>query len=270
MPQNDLWKGTMKLSRRQFLHLAAGAAALPAISRVAKAQSYPTRPITMIVPQSPDTGFDAWTRIVAERMRGSLKQPIIVENIPGADGNLGTGRAARARPDGYTIIIGSNSTHVLNAALYSLPYDVLNDFAPISPVVMTPYALFAKRTMEAKDLHELIAWLKANPNKASAAFNLGSNHILSAYFQKETATQFTLVPYRGAAIQDLVAGRIDLFFSNAVTYLPLVRAGSIKAYGDERQALGVCARHSDLCGDGPADDVSFRLDWTFRAQGHTE
>jgi tripartite-type tricarboxylate transporter receptor subunit TctC len=149
---------------------------------------------------------------------------------------LGTGRAARARPDGYTIITGSVSTHVLNAALYSLPYDVLNDFAPTSPVVMTPYALFAKRTMQAKDLHELIAWLKANPNKASAAFTLGSNHVLSAYFQKETATQFALVPYRGAAMQDLVAGQIDLYLSN-LSYLPLVRAGSIKAYavtGDRR------------------------------------
>ena len=188
----------MNLSRRGFLHLAASAAALPAASRMAKAQTYPTRPITMIVPQSPGTtALDVSARIVAERMRGSLKQPIVVENVPGADGNLGTGRAARSRPDGYTIMMGSNSTHVLNAALYSLPYDVLNDFAPISPVTTAPYALFAKKTMQAKDLHELIAWLKANPNKASVAFTLGSNHVLSAYFQKETATQFTLVPYRG-------------------------------------------------------------------------
>ena len=140
----------MKFPRRNFLHLAAGAAALPAVSRFAWAQTYPTRPITMVVPNSPGTRTDAWTRIVAERMRGSLKQPIIVENILGADGNIGTGRAARARPDGYTIITGSNSTHALAAALYSLPYDVLNDFAPISPVVMTPYALFAKKTIQAR------------------------------------------------------------------------------------------------------------------------
>ena len=219
----------MKLPhRRQFLHLAGGAAALLPASRFGWAQAYPTRPITMIVPAGPGSAFDTSARIVADRMRGSLKQPIIVENIPGADGNLATSRVARARPDGYTIIQGSNSTHVLNAALYSLPYDVLNDFVPISPVVMIPSALFAKKTMQAKDLHELIAWLKANPNKASVAFTLGGNHVLSAYFQKETATQFTLVPYRGAVIQDLMAGQIDLYISN-VTYLPLVRAGSIKA-----------------------------------------
>jgi tripartite-type tricarboxylate transporter receptor subunit TctC len=196
---------------------------------MARAQTYPTRPITMIVPTGPG-GFDTYTRIVAERMRGSLKQPIIIENVSGADGSLGTGRAARAKPDGYTIITGSNSTHVLNAALYSLPYDVLNDFAPISPVVMTPYALYSKRTMQAKDLPELIAWLKANP-KSLVGFSLSSTHVMSAYFQKETGTQLILVPYRSGAavIQDLVAGQIDLLFSN-VSYLPLVRAGSIKAY----------------------------------------
>jgi tripartite-type tricarboxylate transporter receptor subunit TctC len=222
----------MKLHRRGFLHLAVGATALSTALRSARAQTYPTRPITMIVPAGPGGTFDTWARIVAERMGGSLKQPIIVENVTGADGNLGIGRAARARPDGYTIITGSFSTHVLNAALYSLPYDVLNAFVPISPVVMAPYVLLAaKRTTQAKDLHELIAWLKANPNKSSVAFTLGSNHVLSAYFQKETATQFTLVPYRGdgAAIQDLVAGQIDLYFGG-VTRLPLVRAGSIKAY----------------------------------------
>ena len=161
----------MMPSRRRVLHLAAGAAALPVVSRIAQAQTYPTRPITMIVPQSAGTAFDTSARIVAERMTGSLKQPITVENIPGADGNLSTGRAARARPDGYTIITGGISTHVLNAALYSIPYDVLNDFAPISPVVMTPYAHFAKRTMQAKDLHELIAWLKANPEQGVSGFH---------------------------------------------------------------------------------------------------
>ena len=114
----------MKLHRRGFLHLGAGITALSTASRLARAQTYPMRPITMVVPNSPGTGTDAWTRIVAERMRGSLKQPIIVENILGADGNLGTARAARAKPDGYTIMTGSNSTHVLNAALYSLSYDV--------------------------------------------------------------------------------------------------------------------------------------------------
>ena len=249
VPQNHFWEGTMKLPRRrQFLHLAAGTAMLPAVSSFAWAQAYPTRPITMIVPAGPGSAFDTSARIVADRMRGSLKQPIIVENVPGADGNLGTGRAARARPDGYTIITGSVSTHVLSAALYSLPYDVLNDFAPISPVVMSPYVLLAKRTMQAKDLHELIAWLKANPNKALVGFSIANNHVLSAYFQKETATQFTLVPYRsgGAIIQDLVAGQNRSLFrhSDSIAAGPGREHKSLR--GDERQTLGDCTRHSDL------------------------
>src|SRR6516164_4824393 len=137
----------MKLPRRKFLHLAAGAAALPAVSRIVRAQAYPTRPITMIVPAAPGSATDVIGRIVAERMRKSLAQPIIIENIGGADGTIGAGRAARAKPDGYTIDLGFLGNHVLNGALYSLQYDVLNDFAPISPLVTTPNFLFARNTI---------------------------------------------------------------------------------------------------------------------------
>jgi tripartite-type tricarboxylate transporter receptor subunit TctC len=151
-------------ARRKFLHLAAGAATLPAMSRSTEAQAYPTRPITMVVPYASGGPTDAIARVLAEQMRGSLGQPIIVENVSGADGSIGTGRIARARPDGYTIEFSTS----LNGALYPLPYDVVNDFAPISPLVMVPYVLFAKKTMPAKGLNELIAWLKANPNKSSA------------------------------------------------------------------------------------------------------
>jgi tripartite-type tricarboxylate transporter receptor subunit TctC len=213
----------MKLPRRQFLHLAAGAAALPAVSRFAWAQAYPTRPITMIVPGPPGNAGDAVARVLAERMRRSLGQPIIIENVGGAGGSIGTGRVARARPDGYTIDLGIISTHVLNGAFYSLPYDVLNDFAPISLLATTAAILYARKTVPAKDLRELIAWLRANPNKASAAIAIASYHLLTAFFQKETATQFTFVPYRGTApaMQDLVAGQIDLSFSTPDA-LPLV------------------------------------------------
>jgi tripartite-type tricarboxylate transporter receptor subunit TctC len=221
----------MKFPRRQFLHLAAGAGALPALSRIAKAQTYPSRPITMIVPFPAGGTTDVIGRVVAERMSKYLAQPIIVENVGGAEGSIGLGRAARARPDGYTIDLGSISTHVLNGALFSLKYDVLNDFAPISPLVTTPFVLFAKRTMPAKDLTELIVWLKANPNKASAGITTASFSLVTAFFQRQTGTQFRLVPYRGepARVQDLVAGQIDLLFSSPDP-LPLVRAGSIKSY----------------------------------------
>jgi tripartite-type tricarboxylate transporter receptor subunit TctC len=231
-----------KLPRRQFLHLAAGAATLPAVSRFARAQTYPARPITMIVPFAAGGNTDAIARIVAERMRGSLGQPIIIENVGGADGSIGVGRAARARSDGYTIDLGFLGGHVLNGALYSLSYDVLNDFAPIAPLVAAPQILFARKTMPANDLNELIAWLKANPDKASAG-KVGSSvlKLITVFFQKQTATKFSLVPYRGAApaMQDLVAGQIDLVLA-APLFLPLVRAGSIKAYAvtsDTRLAL---------------------------------
>jgi tripartite-type tricarboxylate transporter receptor subunit TctC len=232
----------MKLPhRRQFLHLAAGVAALPAISRIAWTQTYPTRPITMIVSVAAGGPTDVIARVLAERMRGSLGQPIIIENVGGADGSIGVGRAARARPDGYTIDLGFQGNHVLNGAVYSLQYDVLSDFAPISPLVTVSNVLFAKKAMPAKNLNELVAWLKANPNKASAGVTSVGPRLVAAFFQKETGTQITPVPYRGnaPAAQDLAAGQIDLWFG-APEQLPLVRAGSIKAYAvtsDARMAV---------------------------------
>ena len=217
--------------RRQFLRLAAGAAALPAVSRIAGAQTYPTRPITMIVPIGAGSVSDLVARVVADRMAKSLGQPIIIENVSGADGSIGVGRAARAAPNGYTILYGFASAMVLNAAFYSLPYDVLKDFAPISPVTRYSWVLFANKKMPANDLNELIAWLKANPNKASSGVSTAGYRLLNVVFENETGTRYTLVPYRGTPpmLQDLLAGNIDLWFGSA-DQLPLVRAGSIKAY----------------------------------------
>src|ERR1700732_2054234 len=140
----------MKPARRKFLHLAACAVSLPAVSRIARAQTYPTRPITMIVPVAAGGITDVVGRVVADRMTKSIGQPIIVENVSGADGSIGVGRAARARPDGYTIDLGLISTHMMNGAVYSLQYDVLNDFAPISPLVTGRPVLFASKTMPAR------------------------------------------------------------------------------------------------------------------------
>jgi tripartite-type tricarboxylate transporter receptor subunit TctC len=222
----------MRLLRRQFLSLAAGAASLPAVPRIAGAQTtFPTRPISMIVPFAAGGSTDVIGRVLAARMRNSLHQPIIIENVTGADGNIGVGRVARARPDGYTIDLGSQSAHVLNGAFYALPYDLLNDFTPVMPLGMIPFVLFARKTIPANDLNELIDWLRGNPNKASAGIPASSVHLVTAFFQKETATRFTLVPYRGAApaVQDLVAGQIDFSFLTP-DQLPLVRAGSTKAF----------------------------------------
>jgi tripartite-type tricarboxylate transporter receptor subunit TctC len=221
----------MNILRRNFLQLIGAAGAAPMFPQIAPAQVYPSRPITMIVPTVPGSIVDSVARVVAERMRGSLGEPIIIENVGGADGSIGVGRAARARPDGFTVDLGNLSTHVLNGAFYSLPYDLLNDFAPISPLVTTPVIIFARRTMAAKDLNELISWLKANPNKAAAGVGALGPRMVATFFQKETGTQFTLVPYRGGsqAFADLVAGHIDLLF-NAPDALSLIGAASIKAY----------------------------------------
>src|SRR6516164_4247869 len=135
--------------RRQFLRLAVGAAALPVVACDPEAQSYPSRPITMIVPFAAGGGTDGVGRVVAERMRGLIGQPIIIENVVGADGSIGVGRAALARADGYTIVLGLLPTNVLNGAFYSLRYDVLNDFVPVAPLITNPITLFARKTLPA-------------------------------------------------------------------------------------------------------------------------
>jgi tripartite-type tricarboxylate transporter receptor subunit TctC len=210
--------------------LAVGAAALPAVSRNASAQAYPTRPITMIVPAAAGSVSDVIGRIIAERMREKLGRPIIIENIGGADGSIGAGRAARAKPDGYTIDVGAPTNHVLNGAFYSLNYDPLNDFAPISPLTTGSFFLYAKKTVPAGDLTGLIAWLKSDPKVSAGGSGLGPR-LVTAVFQRETGTRLTVVPYRSTAtvFQDLMGGQIDIALISP-DGLPLVRAGSLKAY----------------------------------------
>jgi tripartite-type tricarboxylate transporter receptor subunit TctC len=224
----------MRLSRRQSLHLAAGAAALPAVSRIARAQTYPTRPITIVVPFASGGGTDVVGRIIAERLRVSLGQPVIIENVTGANGSIGAGRVARAAPDGYTLVDGAWNTHVANGALYSLQYDVSKDFEPIAPLARTPFLIVANRALSAADLSGLIAWLKSNPGKATVGtLGVGSvQHVGGILFQKMTGTRFGFVPYRGAApaVQDLVAGHIDWMMAGPNDALPHWRSSAIKAY----------------------------------------
>jgi tripartite-type tricarboxylate transporter receptor subunit TctC len=225
----------MKLPRRQFLHLAAGAAALPAVSRVAMAQAYPTRPITMIIPFAAGGPTDVIGRLLAERMRGTLGQSVIVENSTGAGGTIGVGRLARAAPDGYTVGMGIWSTHVVNGAIYTLQYDLVKDFAPVALISRELGTLIvAKKTNLAKDLRELIEWLKASQSRATfGTAGVGSPpHIGGVLFQNLSGAPFQFVHYRGASqvAQDLVAGQIDMAIDSPTTSLPQVRAGFIKAY----------------------------------------
>ena len=233
----------MKLPhRRQFLHLAAGAAVLPAVSRIARAQTYPARTITIVVPYAVGGSNDTIGRVMAERMKSSLGQQVIIENVTGGGGTIAYGRGAHAPPDGYTLVLGNpisatniNSSHVVAGVTYALRYDLLNDFEPVALLSTYPFVLVARKTMPANDLNGLIAWLRANPDKASGAGGVqgGTGHIATLFFQKQTGTRFQFVPYRGAtpAIQDLVAGQIDLGFPDPTAALPQVRAGTIKAYG---------------------------------------
>jgi tripartite-type tricarboxylate transporter receptor subunit TctC len=172
-----------------------------------------------------------------------LGQPIIIENIGGADGSVGVGRTARERPDGYTICLGIDGTFVLNAGFYSLPYDVLNDFVPISPLATGPTVLVGRKTMPAKDLSELIAWLKAHPNEASIGMNTLGFRLSALRFQKQTATQLNIIPYRaaGSVVGDLVAGQIDLAIGTLTTHLPLLRAGSENAYAVQAETRSALA-----------------------------
>jgi len=218
--------------RRQFLHLAACAAGLAAVSRIALAQTYPTRPITIVVPFAAGGPTDTVVRIVAEGMRASLGQPIIIENVSGADGTIGVGRVARALPDGYTLSAGIWASHVLNGAAYTLQYDLLRDFAPISLLTTNPYILVTRKTVPAKDLRELISWMKANQGKLSTATASMAQRVIVIYFQKQTDTHAVMVPYRGAgpALQDLVAGNIDFAFDQPSNSLPNLRVGNTKAF----------------------------------------
>jgi tripartite-type tricarboxylate transporter receptor subunit TctC len=222
----------MKLPRRQFLHLAAGAAALRATPRTAWAQTYPTHPVTIIVPYPAGGGADEVSRVMTERMRTFLGRPVIIENVAGASGSIGLGRVARAAPDGYTLGVGNWTTHVSNGAVYALPYDVVNDFEPVALTVNFYSMVVARKAVPANNLKELIAWLKANPDKASAGtIGVGSSgHLAGILLQNITGTHFQQVPYRGnaLALQDLLAGHIDFYFAD-MSALPQVQTGTIKA-----------------------------------------
>jgi tripartite-type tricarboxylate transporter receptor subunit TctC len=225
----------MTLQRRQFLHLAAGAAAFSAVPHNAFAQAYPSRPVTMIVPFPAAGPADVLARILSEPLRLALGQPIVIENVSGAAGSIAVGRVARAAPDGYTLILGNLGTHVVNGAIYSLQYDLVKDFEPICLLPTNYQLLLARSGVPAKDFKELIAWLKANTAKVTigTAGPGAPSHLTAVYFQNALGSRFQLIPYRGTpqVLADLIAGQIDLVFDQASSALPLVRGGKVKTYG---------------------------------------
>ncbi len=199
-----------------------------------RAQDYPSRPVTIIVPFPAGGSTDAIARILSDGMRSHLGQTIIIENVGGASGNIAVGRVARAAPDGYTLVLGSWPTHVLNAAIFTLPYDPIDDFQPVSLVSTQPLFIIGRKSLPATNLSEFIAWLKANPGRGTqgTAGSGGASHVAGVFFQKASETQIQFVPYRGAgpAMQDLAAGQIDMMVDLAASAAPQVRAGNVKAF----------------------------------------
>jgi tripartite-type tricarboxylate transporter receptor subunit TctC len=200
----------------------------------ATAQSYPSRPITLVVPFAAGGPTDTLARVLAERMRATLGQPVIVENVSGAAGTISIGRVVRATPDGYTLSLGPWNSHVLTGALYTLPFDLQKDLQPVALIASNPSVIVSKTAAPAKDLRELIAWMKGNPDKLSVGTSgVGAaTHVAGVLLQQLTGTRFQFVPYRGAgpAVQDLVAGQIDLMIDQVSNVLGQVRAGRIRGY----------------------------------------
>ena len=223
----------MKFPRRKFLHLAAGAAALPAMSRVARAQAYPTRPVRVIVPFAPGGGTDIFARIAAQKLGESLGQQFYIENIAGAGGNIGVGQAARATPDGYTVLFAFGS-FVVNPNTYAkVPYDPQKDFAPITLAVVATTALVVNPAVPATSVKDLIALIKANPGKYNyASGGVGAQpHLVGEQLRLSLGLDLVHVPFNGAgpANASVVAGHTPIGFASLASVAPYVKDGKLRA-----------------------------------------
>src|SRR6201991_938945 len=212
------------------LLVALSLAIVAGIAGGAQAQTYPSRPITLVVPFPPGGSTDAAARILAERMRAPLGQPVVIENVGGAGGSIGVGRVARAAPDGYTFDIGQWDTHV-GSIIYNLDYDLEKDFEPIGLISNNPQLLVAKNDLPANNLAELVTWMKANPGKINFVNQNAAANVSGVLFENLTKQKVQFIPYRGAgaAMTDLMSGTVDLLGVQGAVALPQVRAGKIKA-----------------------------------------
>jgi tripartite-type tricarboxylate transporter receptor subunit TctC len=219
---------------RRWFSAAIAAAIWLGCGGVAFAEEYPSHQITMIVPFAAGGATDTLARFLAEKMRPLLKQPVIIENVAGAAGSIGVGRAVRAAPDGYTLSIGTSTTHMLTGGLYKLPFDLLKDLEPIILIGSEPLLLVGKKGIPADDLKGLIAWLKANPGKASVGIaGVGATgHLAGISLQKATGTKFEFVPYRGngPALQDLLGGQIDFMMEPYSNFRSQLGTGTLKPF----------------------------------------
>jgi len=205
------------------------AAALAAFAGIAASQSFPTRPVTLIVPFPPGGSTDTAARILGDAMRPTLGQPVIIENVGGAGGSIAVGRVARAAPDGYTIDIGQWDTHV-GAIIYPINYDLQKDFSPIGLLSVNPQLMIARKGFPADDLKGLVAYAKANPGKVTFVDQNAAAKVTGILMMQATSTKVEFIPYRGAgpAMQAMLGGQVDLMVVQAAVTLPQARAGTVK------------------------------------------
>ena len=223
----------MKLPRRQFLHLAAGAAALPGVSRFAFAQAYPTRPVRIIVGFAPGGATDIMARLMGQSLSERLRQPFVIENKPGAATNIATEAVVNAAPDGYTLLVVT-SVNAINASLYEkLNFNLIRDVAPVASIHREPFVMEANPSVPVKTVAEFIAYAKANPGKINmASAGIGSgNHISGELFKMMTGVNLVHVPYRGGgpALVDLISGQVQVMFATMSSSIEYVRAGKLRA-----------------------------------------
>jgi tripartite-type tricarboxylate transporter receptor subunit TctC len=222
----------MKLPhRRQFLHLAASAAVLPAVSRIATAQTYPARPVRIVVGFPPGTATDITVRLIGQWLSDRLGQPFIIENRPGAGSNTAAESVVRAPPDGYTLLL-VGATNAINASLYDkLSFNFLRDIAPVGGIIRAPYVIDVNPSVPAKTVREFIAFAKDNPgriNMASSGIGTG-NHLSGELFKVMTGVDMIHIPYRGDVFSDLVGGQVQVYFGAMVASIEFIRAGTLRA-----------------------------------------
>jgi tripartite-type tricarboxylate transporter receptor subunit TctC len=223
----------LKLPRRNFLHLAAGAAALPVVSRVARAQGYPTRPVRVIVPFAAGGPLDILARLMGQWMSERLGQPFVIDNRPGGGGNIGTEAVVRASPDGYTILMAS-TTNTINVTLYDkLNFNFIRDIAPVATISRYTFVMVVHPSMPAKTLPEFIAYAKANPSKINMASGGigGATHVCGELFKMMTGVNMVHVPYRGQApaLADLLAGQVHVMFPTIIAPIEYIKTGRLRA-----------------------------------------
>jgi tripartite-type tricarboxylate transporter receptor subunit TctC len=223
----------MKLPRRRFLHLAAGAAALPALSRIARAQTYPSRPVRWVVPFPPGGVTDIVARLMGQWLSERLGQPFVIENRPGAGGNIGAEAVVKAAPDGYTLYL-SSSPNAISATLYdNLNFNFIRDIAPVASISISPLVMEVNPSVPAKTVPEFVAYAKANSGKLNMASNGNgtTSHLAGELFKMMTGINMLHVPYRGAApaLTDLIGGQVQVMFDVMASSIEHIRAGKLRA-----------------------------------------